>query len=87
MFGFGVWLGLLRLFLRFWLSFGFNLAPKPAPFLVDEKRRLGGRNKVRPPSQVGRQEEVGGKKPDVPIHSAIILAFSLLWCRERLAEA
>ena len=67
MLGFGVWVGL-------WLfrQFGFDLAPKPSPFLVDEKRRLGGRNKVRSPSQVGRQQEVEGKKPDVPIHSAII---------------
>ena len=78
MFGFDVGLGLLRFFISFWLSFGFNLPPKPAPLLVDEKRRLGGRNKVRPPSQAGRQEEVGGKKPDVPIHSAIIVGF-ILW--------
>lgn len=58
MLGFGVWVGLLRLFIRFWLSVGFNLTPKPAALLVDEKRRLGKRNKVRPPSQAGRQEEV-----------------------------
>ena len=75
MFGFGVGLGLLRFFIRFWLSVGFNLAPKPTPFLVDEKRRLGGRNKVRPPSQAGRQEEVGAKMRGLPIHAAIMLSF------------